>query len=293
VLLAAAPSALRAQELEPRLLSNLPVGANFAVLAYSYARGNILLDPSIPVEDLDARLHTFIGAYARAIDVFGLSGKVDAVVPFATGDWTGKLDGQDTARAATGFGDPRVRLTVNFVGAPALRSAEFRDYTQKTVVGASVQVIMPLGQYDPSKLINLGSNRWTFRTQVGASHTTGGWTFEGYLAAWFFTRNTNFFGGSTLEQRPLLATKVSIIRSLPKRFWLALSGGYGTGSRSYLDGEKKDTRIGSFVFGATLAIPLARRHSLQLNGRTAIRSGRGPDFDALALAYQYRWGGGF
>jgi hypothetical protein len=283
----------RAQELEPRLLSNLPVGANFGVLAYNYARGNILLDPAVPVEDLDARLHTVIGAYARAIDIFGLSGKVDVVVPFAGGDWTGVLDGQDTARVATGFGDPRIRLSVNFVGAPALRPGEFRDYQQKTVVGASVQVIVPVGQYDSSKLLNLGSNRWTFRTQLGVSHTTGLWTFEGYGALWLFTHNTNYFGGSLLEQRPLFAAKIHVVRSLPKGFWLAFGAGYGSGGRGIVDGDVRDNRLATFRLGLTLSIPLARRHSLQLFPQTAIRSGKGSDFDAISLAYQYRWGGGF
>ena len=93
--------------------------------------------------------------------------------------------------------------------------------------------------------------------------------------------------------RSKCAKTVCMFRSLPKSFWLSLGGGYGTGSRSYLDGEKKDTRIATFVVGATLAMPLARRHSLQLNGTMAIRSGRGPDFDAISLIYQYSWGGGF
>lgn len=85
----------RGQELEPRALTNVPVGTDFVALGYGYAQGNIFLDPAIPVEDLDSKLQTFVGARARAIDFFGLSSKLDLMVPrpFAAGDWEGVLEG--------------------------------------------------------------------------------------------------------------------------------------------------------------------------------------------------------
>ena len=280
-----------AQELEPRALTNIPVGTNFVVLGYAYAQGNILLDPAIPVEDLDSKLHTFVGAYVRAIDLFGLSSKIDVVVPFATADWKGQLEGVDTARTATGFGDPRLRLSFNFVGAPALRMPEYASYVQRTIVGASLQVIAPLGQYDSSKLLNLGSNRWTFRSQLGVSQVVGPWTFEAYAGAWFFTENTNFFGGSTLDQKPLLVGKLHVIRSFPRGWWLAADGGYGYGGRTSLDGEEKETRISTFRFGLTFAAPIARQHPVRVTLASGARVERGADFDAIAISYQYRWGG--
>jgi len=284
-------STVRAQELEPRLLTNVPVGTNFVVAGYAFARGNILLDPALPIEDLNANLHTFIGAYVRAINVFGLSGKVDAVVPFAAGDWTGRLEGLDTARSATGFGDPRIRLAVGFVGAPALAKREWVEWSQRTIVGASVQLIVPLGQYDSTELINLGSNRWTVRTQLGVSHALGAWILEAAGTAWLFTDNTNFLGGQELQQRPLFAAKGHVIRSLPDGWWISLGVGYGSGGRSLVNGVERDTRISTFRLGATLAAALGKGHSLKLVLNSGVRLERGPDFDAVALAYQYLWGG--
>ncbi len=286
-----AAAAGNGQELEPRALTNIPVGTNFVVLLYAYAQGNILLDPAIPIENLDSKVHTFVGAYARAIDFFGLSSKLDVVVPFAGGDWEGQLEGVDTTRSATGFGDPRVRLSLNFVGAPALRLSEYASYVQKTIVGASLQLIAPLGQYDSSKLINLGSNRWAFRAQLGVSQVIDAWTFEAFVASWFFTRNTDFFGGSTLQQKPLLAGKLHVIRSFRRGFWLALDGGYGYGGRSILDGVEKETRISTFRFGLTFAAPVARQHTVRLTLASGARVERGADFDAISVSYQYRWGG--
>ena len=280
----------RAQELEPRALTNLPVGMNFVLAGYVFSQGNILLDPAVPIEDLDATLHTGFVAYARSINFFGLSGKVDVIVPFATGDWTGEFMDVDTATSRTGFGDTRVRLSVNFSGAPALTPKEFRNYKQTTVVGGSVQMIMPTGQYNPSKLVNLGSNRWTFRTQFGASQSFGPWITEAYVGAWFFTPNKDFFGGSELTQRPFLTMKAHVVYTLPKGKWIALDAGYGIGARTTIDGDLKDTRLSTWRFGATIAFPFALSHAIKLIAATAVRGERGPAFNAISLAYQYRWG---
>jgi hypothetical protein len=264
---------------------------NFAIVGYGYSRGNILLDPSIPIEDLDSKIHTMVAAYVRSIALFGQAGKIDAVVPFAAGDWRGRLDGQDTTRVIDGFGDPRIRFSWNSFGSPSLSRAEFRDYRQGTIVGASIQVSVPIGQYDNTKRINLSVNRWTFKPQLGVSRAVGPWVVEAYANAWFFTTNSDFFNGNTLTQQPLFAGKVHLIRLLPKGFWVAVDGGYGIGGRTSINGERRETHISSFRFGATVAVPLARQHTLKFVLASGARVERGPDFDAVAVTYQFRWGG--
>ncbi len=282
---------LEAQELEPRQLSNIPVGMNYLLLGYGFASGNILLDSSLPIEDLNANLHTGIGAYVRTIDFFGLSGKIDVIVPYANGDWTGLLEGQDTSTARSGLGDPRIRLSFNFSGAPALSLSEFKNYKQETVFGAALQIIAPLGQYDPTKLINLGSNRWTFRPQIGFSRTFDQWLFEAYISAWFFTVNSDFYNKNELRQDPLFAGKVHLIYTFKNKMWLALDAGYGLGGRTFINGEKRETRISTLRLGLDWAVPFAEQHTLKLSYISGVRLERGPDFDALTLIYQYRWGG--
>ncbi len=209
LLVAGSATRLSAQDLEPRAFSPSPVSVNFAAMGYGYSLGNVLLDPSIPLEDGTGKVHSMIGAYVRTFSFFGMSAKADAVVPFAFGDWKGTLAGQDTTRSATGFGDPAVRLSVNFVGAPALEIPRFMTYRQETIVGASLRVIVPLGQYDNTRLINLGTNRWTFIPRLGVSRSLGRWTLEGIVSAWLFADNADFFG-VTLEQDPLWAIQGNV-----------------------------------------------------------------------------------
>jgi hypothetical protein len=280
---------LQAQELEPRLLSNAPSGMNFALVGYGFSRGNILLDPAIAIDDLDASLHTFVGAFVHTFGLFGMASKVDVVVPWASGDWTGKVEGRDSSRSVSGLGDPRVRLSVTFAGAPALQREDFSGYRQETVVGASVQVIAPLGQYDPSKLINLGGNRWTARATLGTSRALESWIVEGYLGAWVFGRNDDFFGGSTLEQKPLFTAKTHFIRLFDNGRWLALDLGYGLGGRTVIEGTDRDTRISTLRFGVTFALPISAAHSVKFTAVSAVRLEKGPDFDAFGGTYQYRW----
>jgi hypothetical protein len=279
-----------AQELEPRALTNVPVGFNFAVLGYGYSQGNILLDPAVPIEDLDSRLHAFFAAYVRTINFFGLSSKLDVVVPAAFGDWEGLFLGEGATRKIDGLGDPRVRLSVNFIGAPALRLSEYQSYNQQRVVGAALQIFVPLGQYDPSKLINLSSNRWTIRSQIGIAQTFEKWIVESYVDLWIFTNNTQFLEDLKLSQNPLISAKVHLVRTMQKGRWIALDIGYGFGGRTSIEDIPRDTYISTFRFGLTLAFPVSPQHTLKVVGTTGVRLQKGPDYDALGVTYQYRWG---
>ncbi len=280
---------ISAQELEPRALTNVPVGMNFIVLGYGYTQGDILLDPAIPIEDLNAKIHSVAGAYLRSIKIFGLSGKIDVIVPWASSFYKGYLTGIDTSRSLNGFGDARIRLSFNFLGAPPLKIDEFRDYIPSEISGFSIQVITPTGRYDEDKLINLGSNRWAFKPQWGFSKYLKNWIIETYLSAWFFTPNKQFFGDNELTQKPMGALKIHGIRSFQRNWWLALDIGYGFGGKTYINGVVSDSRISSFRFGLTFAVPFGLHHVLRLTGFTGKRLEKGSDFSSVVLTYQFRW----
>lgn len=278
-----------AQELEPRALTNLPVGMNFAVVGYGFASGNILFDPGLPLEDATANFHSIIGVYARAINFFGLSGKVDVIVPYGIGKWSGVFTGVDTSTTRSGFGDIRFRISFNFLGAPALKAKDFADYRPDKISGFSLQIIAPTGQYFPDRLINLGSNRWVFKPQWGFAKHYEKWIWETYLRVWFFSKNDDFWGGNEIKQKPLYAVKIHGIRKFKNKSWLALDIGYGNGARSIVNNELKDNRNSTFRFGVTYAIPLGRQHSIKLNWISDITLEKGADFDAIGVSYQYRW----
>ena len=277
------------QELEPRALTNIPVGMNFAFAGYAYSQGNLLFDPALPLEDTDAKLHMLIGAYARSINFFGLSGKMDLIVPYGIGDWTGRFTGIDTATSRSGFADIRFRLSFNFLGAPALKASQFRDYSPGRISGFSLQVIAPTGQYYPDRLINLGTNRWTFKPQWGYAWNFEKWIWETYASAWIYTKNKDFWGGNELRLNPLFALKLHGIRKLKKGNWFALNVGYGIGARGYINDERRDNRISTIRLLAVYAIKLGKNHTLRIDATSGIRFEKGADFNAIGLSYQYSW----
>lgn len=289
-LLSAGPVA--AQELQPRALQNAPVGTNFILAAAGYSLGNLLFDPALPIEDAQADVWSVTSGLLRAIDVFGLSGQVGVVVPFVTGRWEGVLAGIDTSTARTGFADPRLQLAVNFLGAPALTLTQMRGYRQSTVVGMQLWVTVPVGQYYPERLINLGSHRWSIQPRLGISQTLGSrLTVEGYVGATFFTTNGDFYGGQVLTQEPFYDAQAhAIFVTRNPGLWFASSFGYGWGAAMTVGGVPKEP-LQNVRVSALARLPLARGHSLKLVYINGLTTKLGTDFDTFQVGYQYAFGG--
>ena len=280
-----------AQDLEPRAFSPVPVGLNFGLLGYGHAEGNVFFDQSLPVEDATGKLHSVTVAYLRTLNFFGATGKLGAIVPYVWGDYEGLWLGEPASASRRGFADPVVKLAVNFIGAPARTLQEWKKYHERTIVGASVLATVPIGQYDPEKLINLGSNRWAFRARLGASQHLSRWYFELMGELWAFTQNPEAFGNNTISQDPILAIQCNAIYQFKRGFWLGAGFGYGEGGQTTVSGLEKDTRQINKRFGFTLVFPINQHHSLKLNYLNSLSTAIGADFNRLGLAWQVRWGG--
>lgn len=290
---AALASRASAQELEPRAYTNTPVGLNFVIAGYTYSQGGVAFDPSVPLTDAAIRVDTAVFAYARSLDVGGLSGKFDIVVPYAWLSGSALYAGERREREVTGLADPRLRVSVNFYGAPALSAQEFASYRQDVIVGGSLTVTAPVGQYDPDKLVNIGTNRWSIKPELGISKVAGPMTLELATAVTFYTANDNFFGGSTLEQDPIYSVQGHLTYNLSALTWAALDFTYYTGGRSTLDGVRGNDLQENTRLGATYAHSIDRYHSLKLYANTGVSTRTGGDFDTVGIAWQYRWGAGY
>ena len=285
-------STARAQDIEPRQFSNAPAGVNFAILGYVYGSGAPSFDPAVPITDPDLKTPTLLAAYARALDVFGASGKIDIIAGYTMLSGTALFNGQPVSRDVDGYADPRVRFAVNLHGAPAMKLKEFSSYRQDLIVGASVQVSVPVGQYDDTRLVNIGGNRWWFKPEAGVSKAVGPWTLELSGAGTFYSDNPDFYNGQKREQAPLYSAQGHVIRGFKRGLWLALDANYFTGGRTTISGDLKDDLQQNWRVGGVFAYPLGVRHSIKLTGSTGVWSRTGSNFDLVGLGWQYRWGGG-
>jgi len=281
-----------AQELEPRAYTNIPVGLNFAIAGYSYSTGGVLFDPAIPLENANIKIHGSLFAYARSIKLGRMSGKFDMIIPYAWLSGTADFNGAPASREVSGLADPRVRMSVIFIGGPALKLSEFKDYKQNFVMGASMQVYLPAGQYDETKIVNLGTNRFTFKPEIGISKTIKQLILELALAGQFYTVNHNYYNGKTMSQAPIGSVQGHVNYNFIGGIWAALDGTIYWGGQSTVDGVEGDNLQQNTRLGFTFALPLKLHHSLKLNLSTGVSTRTGTDFDAVTLAWQYRWGGG-
>lgn len=285
-------SSVGAQDLEPRAYVNTPVGLNFVIAGYAYQTGDVLTDPSLPLEDAQLQSHSAVVAYARSFGLFGKSAKADVILPYSWVSGSARLQGRLYERDVDGFGDPRFRLSVNLYGAPALSLKEFASYQQDLIVGVSLLVWPPLGQYDGDKLLNIGTNRWAFRPEIGISKALGPLTLELAPSISLFTDNDDFFGGHVRRQDLIYAVQGHAIYRFNEALWGAFDATYYGGGTTTVDGVENDNRQSNVRVGGTLALSLNRNNSIKLYVSTAAVTRIGGDFTTTGLAWQYRWGGG-
>jgi hypothetical protein len=282
----------QAQEIEPRSYSNAPVGVNFLIVGYAWTDGGLPTDTGLPITDAKLNTSNALFACARVLDLWGDSAKFDVIVPYTWLSGSAVYAGQPVERVVDGVGNPLFRLSVNLYGAPALTAAEFAGYRQDLIVGASLQVSAPWGQYDDTRLVNIGTNRWFFKPEIGVSKALGPWTVEGALAVTLFTDNTDFYGGNRRAQDPLYSVQGHAIYSFRGGVWASFDATWFGGGRTTLNGVTRNDLQQNWRVGATLAFPLDRWNSIKLAASSGVSARTGNNFDLIAIGWQHRWGGG-
>ncbi|MEA3097479.1 MAG: hypothetical protein QOF74_1719, partial [Caballeronia mineralivorans] len=242
-----------AQEMEPRSYSAVPIGTNFIVMDYARSSGDILFDPSLPVTDLQAKINTYSLGLSHSFGVLGHVASVAIAVPYANANLTGNVEGAPGHAYRSGLGDMRFRLAVNLLGGPALTPEEFARRSPSTILGASVSVVAPTGQYVASRLINVGSNRWSFKPEVGLSQPIGNWFVEGAAGVWLFTDNTDFFRGRRRSQDPLPVFQWHGGYNWRPGLWLAADVTYFTGGQTSVNGVQDNDVQRNVRYGLTLS----------------------------------------
>ena len=285
-----APPAM-AQDVEPRALSPAPVGTSVIGVAASVSQGDVLLDKTLPLEDLDGYTLSLAPSYTRYFGLFGTTARVSAAVPVATGEWDAFVQG-DTLQdliTRTGLADAVVSGMLFLLGAPAMAPDEFREYRRKTLLGLHLRLKVPIGQYDPDKLVNLGSNRWQLAPALAFAQWIGKVTLSAYGTAWFFADNEELLGDNVLSQAPLYAFQLNAEYSFKPNLWLAAGVRQTTGGRTTVNGVEGEQTTENLRLGVVFGFPLGRGHTLKLVGTTGLRTTAGNDFDTLSLQWFYAW----
>lgn len=267
-------------------------------LGFTHNDGELLFEGSVPITDAKGRLSVPSLAVYRSFSFLGRSANVLAAVPYGVGTFSGTVFEESRFSVyRSGLFDAQLRVAVNLVGGRAMSVPEFRQWRQSTLLGVSLKVVPPTGQYDPTKLINLGSNRWTFKPELGLSHRHGHFVVDAYGAVYLFGRNPEFFsrnayvpGTQSQAQEPIVATELHLSYDVRPRLWASLDGNFWYGGRTSLEGvENPRTLQQSSRVGATVSFPVTRRGSVKLSYARGAYVRFGGDYRIYSAAWQYSW----
>jgi hypothetical protein len=278
-----------AQELEPGAYWPLPTGLNVVTVSNTFNVGDVAFEPAAPIDEARATINTTALAFTRAFNLSGRSANISVVVPVIAGHLEGIYLGDPAEVDRFGHGDPRIRFAMNVFGAPAMNPQAFAGYQQRTIAGASITVIPPLGQYDEARLINLGTNRWSFKPEIGMSRARGSWVLETAAGVWLFADNANFFGGRRRRQDPITALQVHVTYRFTRTIWLAANANYFFGGRTTIgDRQNADLQRNSRI-GATFSSAIGRGQAIRVALSHGAFTTIGAAFTSIGVGYNYAW----
>ena len=243
-----------AQELEPQRWRHLPIDTNFFTAGFLHTDANIYADPPPRIEDATMELDTWVLGYTRTFELLGKSAQIQLVQPWQKGSWSGTIDSVPAAVDRQGLADTQLRFAIHLFGAPPLEPEAYAAYRAATkvdtTIGVGLGVQLPTGSYNEDKLINLGSNRFAFRPEIGIVHNRGDWSFEASGNVSVYTDNNSFFNGGQLETEPLYFAQANVLYRIRPDLWVAAGGGYAAGGANTVDGVDKDDRRENILWGA-------------------------------------------
>ena len=220
-------------------------------------------------------------------------------LPYGVGNFTGTVAGAEKTAYRSGLLDFSGRIAVNLIGGPAMKIPEFAKWKQKRILGASLKIIAPTGQYDPTKLINWGINRWAFKPELGYSERWGNWVLDTYAGAWFYTQNPASFHipyPVPQTQAPVGAFEghfsydFSNLIGRKMRGWVSLDGNFWWGGiASVFNIPNPSTRQTSSRLGGTVSVPYTKHQSIKVSFSGGTYSRFGGDYQNLQVGWQYTW----
>ncbi len=288
---------VHAQDLAPRAYVITPVHSNAVVLTYSFFTGNLDFNGAVPITDASARASVPILSFYHSMRLFGRSANVTASLPYGVANFHGNVMGSETNVYRSGLFDSAYRFSINLVGGPAMEVRDFRKWRQKTIIGFSLRVVAPTGQYDSTKLINYGTNRWAFKPEIGLSRRWGHWILDAYSGAWLYTTNPKFFSENQFNptitaqnQAPVIAMESHLSYDVRARAWASFDGNFWFGGKTRLNGvENPVTEQRSSRIGGTVSIPFGKHVSLKCSYSNGAYIKYGGNFQNLSIAWQYSW----
>ncbi len=228
-------------------------------------------------EELDVSVLT--PNYRHTFDVLGNVGAVLIGLPVGNVSLESSL-GTIDVDSGIAQGDLVLGGALGLVGAPSLSLMEYVQHKPGFQAMVAAKLFLPTGDYDPSRMVNLGQNRWTFEASLPISYVLGDtmidpelMTFEIRPVVVIFGDNDDPFGPATvMSQEPIFGVEGHITRNFGNSVWAALDGYYETGGETSFNGVAMGDGLETLALGATLGLVLSPSVAMRLSYRELVYS---------------------
>jgi hypothetical protein len=286
-------SELAAQDLAPRAYVITPVHSNAIIITWGFYEGGLNFNGTVPITNATGTYQVPIFSYYHSLSFFGRSANITASLPYAVGNFQGDLSGQSRSLYRSGLLDSSFRVSVNLLGGPALQPEEMTKWKQKTLLGLSLKVVAPTGQYSGTKLINWGSNRWAFKPELGYSKRRGHWVLDGYAGVWFYTANSASYARPVTKvqnEAPIGALEGHLSYDFKPRLWISLDGNFWWGGIVSLNGiQNLQTKQTGSRLGGTASFPISKHQAIKVSYSNGTYIRFGGNYQSVSVAWQYSW----
>jgi hypothetical protein len=293
VSLASAAAQLYAQDLAPRAYVITAVHTNAINTTWSFYDGGLNFNGTIPVTNATGTYNVSIFSYYHSLNFFRRSANIVAYLPYGVGTFQGDLSEQHRSVYRSGMLDSSFRFSVNLMGGPAMQPKEFATWKQKRLLGLSLRMVAPTGQYSGKKLINWGSNRWAFKPELGYSERWGHWVLDGYAGVWFYTTNSAFYAGPVTkpqDEAPIGALEGHLSYDVKPRLWVSVDANFWSGGITSLSGIRNQAtkQTGSRI-GGTASFPISKHQSIKVSYSDGTYIIFGGNYQSVSVSWQYSW----
>jgi len=273
-------------------------GGNAVPVVVNSISGNTNpFDPAhaqVPDAEVDATL--MLSGYAHTFTLFDRSAMVAGLVPM------GRLSGEITAsgrtlkQSAAGFGDPMFEFNLNLVGPKAQKNIpDALRYEPRVTIDVLADLAVPIGEYDNSKPLNIGMNRWYGRIGAPIIVQIGSWvpgrrtTLEFLPAVWLFGPNDDLVG-KTLKTDPMFQLDAHVTRDLAKNLWTSFDLVWYTGGQASVDGVAGE-KLNNLGLGFTLGYTINDNLGLTVGYKSTVNDSKPSDLrmDGFMVTLTYGW----
>lgn len=259
----------------PRSFWAAPIGTNAIALQYEHLNADLSYGGG--AIGFGLKTDTGVLTYTHYLDFFGQTASVIGSLPYVSLESELDIGGNEIELFdESGFTDPYVQFYTTLVGGKAQDMQTYVRNEPGFVLGTFAAARIPVGQYDASKPVSPGSNRWEWRLGVPMQYIKGLPTkqtsFEFVPLVYLFGDNDDGFNGSHVSQDPLYQFEAHLTHDLNRMFWGSLNILYAFGGETSTHGVSNDDALGYLGSGLTLGARLSPSYGANVTVGTDLKT---------------------